>query len=425
MTSQVQYHLVETPEQFSRAAAALAEGRGAYAIDTERAASFRYDDRAFLVQIYRRDTDTYLFAPEGNRDALHDALAPVINGEDWIIHAAVDDLKSLAMLGLYPGTIFDTELASRFAGFNRPNLAAMVQHFVGVELKKGHGHEDWSTTPLPPTWQEYAALDVAHLHDLAEALAEQLDNEGKLSFAEQEFERIVNELGPDNAPFNETWRDMKGVSGLRSARSLQLAKTLWTARDEHCRKEDISPGHMLSSESIVTIARTVPSSPWELRNCLRYRSLNTTKTKFWFSLVEQALAEDPEQWPTPAQPAPTDPPAKIVWEHDYPRSWHALQSARKYVSEVAAQQNIRPDMLLSSAVLRQVMWTAPDSDAVWSTDAAAMQLKRAGARPWQIALTAPLLARAQAEAKAAGIPQGKTPSSGRAAARRRRRKRAQ
>lgn len=425
MTSRVEYRLVETPEQFSHAAAALAEGRGAFAIDTERASSFRYDDRAFLVQIYRRDTETFLFAPEGNRKALHDALAPVINGEEWIIHAAIDDLKSLALLDLYPGSIFDTELASRFAGFTRPNLAAMVRHFVGVELEKGHGHEDWSTTPLPPEWQEYAALDVAHLHDLAEALAEQLDIDGKLSFAEQEFDRIVREISPANAPHYGTWRDMKGVSGIRSAKSLQLAKSLWTARDELCRKEDIAPASVLTNESIVTIARAAPRSPWELRQCLRYRPLSKAQAREWFSFVEEALAEDRELWPTPKELGPSDPPAKLVWERDFPRSWHALQIARKSVAEAAVEQDIRADILLSPKVLRQVMWLAPDTDAVWSTDAAAMHMERAGARPWQIALTAPLLARAQAEAKAVGKPQRRVPSSGRAAARRRRRKRAQ
>ena len=46
--------LIDTPAGFHAAASALAAGQGPIAVDTERASGFRYDDRAFLLQIRRR-----------------------------------------------------------------------------------------------------------------------------------------------------------------------------------------------------------------------------------------------------------------------------------------------------------------------------------------------------------------------------------
>ena len=182
--------VLSTPADFSAAATALAAGQGPVAIDTERASGFRYDDRAFLVQIRRRDVGTLLLDPEGVRPAFTQAFAPVLNGLDWIIHAAPSDLPSLAWLGLYPGTLFDTELAGRLAGFDHVNLAAMTEMLLDVHLAKGHGAEDWSQRPLPADWLAYAALDVELLLELGDTMAEVLDAQGKLDWATQEFDHI-------------------------------------------------------------------------------------------------------------------------------------------------------------------------------------------------------------------------------------------
>lgn len=423
MSHPVSYRLVETPEGFSQAAEQLAAGRGAFAVDTERASAFRYDDRAFLVQVYRRDAGTFLFVPEGHRSALSDALSPVLNGAEWILHAANEDLKSLAHLGLAPGTLFDTELGSRLAGFDRPNLAAMVQYFVGVELEKGHGHEDWSTTPLPDTWQEYAALDVVHLNDLAEALAEYLDAQGKLAIAGQEFAHLVDGAEAAAKAPQKTWRDVKGVSTLYKPAALQVARTLWNVRDDIGRSEDVAPGKVLSNEALVAIAKGQPSSAAQLREIARTRRMSRQDARDWFSHVEAALAHDASSWPTPVPTPASALPNKSVWEREYPRSFRALQVARESLANTAAELDMLPEVLLQPRALRKTMWVAPDDGARWSVNAAAERLTEAGARPWQVEVAAPLIARAQEQARLEGVPARRTEASGRAAARRRRKAR--
>ena len=79
MSGRIDYRLVDTPDAFVHAAEALERGRGPFAVDTERASSFRYGERAFLVQVRRRGAGTFLIAPEGHREAARATFAPVLN----------------------------------------------------------------------------------------------------------------------------------------------------------------------------------------------------------------------------------------------------------------------------------------------------------------------------------------------------------
>lgn len=391
MSARPIYTLVNTPAAFRGAAGALALGRGPFAVDTERASSFRYGDRAFLVQVHRRGAGTFLIAPEGHRDAVQQAFAPVLNGAEWIIHAAGEDLRSLAHLGLHPGILFDTELASRIAGFDRPNLAAMVERFVGVELEKGHGHEDWSRTPLPVSWQDYAALDVEYLNELAEALAEYLDANGKLGWAFQEFNHLVRSYSLTPRP-KKAWRDMKGLSALRDESDLQVARELWRAREQLGQERDISPGRLLSNRDLVDIARAKPSSPRELARAVRRTNLPPRDAREWLTVVEHALAADPSSWPPRHAPQSNAAPPKSRWERHYPQSWAMLQTCREGIAHRAAELQMQPEVLFAPATLREAVWGAPDTGPAWDTHQAALALQNAGARAWQVEFAAPILA---------------------------------
>ena len=93
-----------------------------------------------------------LIDPAHHGDSPIDALRPVaevLATDEWILHAADQDLPCLAEVGLRPPRLYDTELAGRLAGFEQVNLAAMVQRLLGLGLAKGHGAADWSKRPLP------------------------------------------------------------------------------------------------------------------------------------------------------------------------------------------------------------------------------------------------------------------------------------
>ncbi|HET8867345.1 MAG TPA: ribonuclease D, partial [Agrococcus sp.] len=223
--------VIADPEALAAAAERLRSGTGPVAVDAERANGFRYSARAYLVQLYRRGSGTVLVDPTAIDDL--SPLQEAIGDEEWIIHAASQDLPCLREVGLEPASLFDTELGARLAGFERVGLAAVTERLVGLRLRKEHGASDWSTRPIPRAWLEYAALDVEVLVDARDALAAELAEQGKQELAEQEFAYAL-EREP-KPPAAEPWRRLSGIHTIRDRRQLAVARELWLARDELAR----------------------------------------------------------------------------------------------------------------------------------------------------------------------------------------------
>lgn len=395
--------VLATPEEFIAAAARLAAGTGPFAIDTERASGYRYDDRAFVVQIRRRGAGTMLFAPEGHREELTAALAPVLNGAEWIIHAAHSDLPCLGWLGLFPGSIFDTELAARLAGFERPNLGTMVAELFDVELEKGYGDADWSTPQLSEELKAYAALDVELLLELADALRDILAEQDKMDWALEEFSAIVQEHSGDTAPQPHTWRDLKGISSLRSGSQLAAARALWAKRDAIARRTDTAPGRVLANKTLVEIARTLPTSAGELTRVKGFPRRRKGATARWMAVLNQARAVPPQQRPR-VHRAPQPVPSKTIWAKDYPDLWEIYQTIRADIADLATELGMPSELLIRPATLRAAVWAkvgmradkrhrGPDSvaGAVRQPGDVAAFLRAEGAREWQIEMTAPII----------------------------------
>ena len=229
-------HVIDTEDEYLDAISQIQAGNGPIAVDAERASGYRYSQRAYLIQMYRRGSGVFLFDPPaiGRFDALND----VIRDEEWIIHAASQDLACLREVGLDPTRIFDTELAGRLLGLDRVGLGAVVEELLGIHLAKEHSAADWSTRPLPEPWLEYAALDVELLVDVRDKLDAMLTESGKQEIAAQEFE--ATRLRQPKLVRQDPWRRLSGLHGVRGARSLAIARELWTARDALAREARLS-----------------------------------------------------------------------------------------------------------------------------------------------------------------------------------------
>jgi ribonuclease D len=175
-----------------------------------------------------------------------------------VLHAADQDLPCLAEIGMTPPRLYDTELGGRLAGFDRVNLAAMVQRLLGLHLVKGHGAADWSKRPLPAEWLNYAALDVEVLLELRAAVAAVLEEQGKTDWAAQEFE-YLRTLAPTPTR-RDRWRKTSGIHKVRNPRTLAAVRELWTTRDGIAQRRDIAPGRILPDAAIVNAATADPDT---------------------------------------------------------------------------------------------------------------------------------------------------------------------
>jgi ribonuclease D len=376
--------VVRTDATLRKVAERLASGRGPIAVDAERASGFRYSARAYLVQLRRVGAGSVLIdpIPIANQFA---PLATVLDGPEWVLHAASQDLACLAELGLRPSRLFDTELAGRLAGLPRVGLGPMVEQLLGLRLEKGHGAADWSTRPLPEDWLIYAALDVEVLVELRNVLDGLLRRQGKRDWADQEFEAV--RTAPPPPPRTDPWRRTSGIHRVRRPRQLAAVRELWQARDELAAQRDIAPGRVLPDSAIIEAAVTAPTSSAELTMLPVYRGRAQRRlASYWWSALHRA-AELPNALLPPATLPSDGPPPVSRWADRDPIAAARLAAARAEVSAIGERFTIPVENLLQPELMRRLCWQPPEQPV----EAA---LRAGGARQWQIELTAEPIARA-------------------------------
>ncbi|MHC6211359.1 HRDC domain-containing protein [Rhodococcus ruber] len=383
--------VVTTAAGVAAAAEALAAGRGPLAVDAERASGFRYSARAYLVQLRRAGAGTVLLDPIPTAAPLA-PLASAINDLEWVLHSADQDLPGLDELGLRPAVLYDTELAGRLAGFDRVGLAAIVERTLGFELRKGHGAADWSTRPLPDAWLNYAALDVEILVELRDAMADELERQGKSEWAAQEFEHI-RRAGPP-APKPDRWRRTSRIHTLKDSRRLAIVRELWTARDELAARRDIAPGRVLPDSAIVAAAEAAPRTVEELRALPVFGGPRQRRSsRIWLGAIERARALPKSDLPPVTQPFTGPPPANRWARHD-PEAAARLTAARSALAELSEQVQVPVENLVGPEMVRRLCWewqVPADADVVAYIEE---RFAADGARPWQRELTVPRLAKA-------------------------------
>ncbi len=375
-------HVVETERGLTEAAAAVAAGEGPVAVDAERASGYRYGQRAYLVQVRREGSGTWLIDPIACPDL--SPLDRAIGRAEWILHAATQDLACLAEVGLRPRQLFDTELAARLLGLPRVGLAAVVEHYLGLALAKEHSAVDWSTRPLPEPWLRYAALDVEVLTELRNLMGVDLAMQGKSEWARQEFEALLRWEPTERV---DPWRRTSGLNTIRSRRGVALVRELWYARDDIAQDRDTSPGRILPDAGLIAIATEAPTSTDDLprghRAIARYG-------RQWVAAVKRASALDEADLPPRTVRSDGPPPARS-WADKDPVAAARLTEVRADLTAFAEEHRIPVENVCSPDPLRRVIWRPPvDRDVQGFTQA----LRGHGVRQWQADVVAPLLAKA-------------------------------
>ena len=376
--------LVTSNEELAKVISELAKGHGPIAIDAERASGYRYSQRAYLIQIFRRDGGLHLIDPiVANDRQLWKQMSDDFADQEWIIHASTQDLACLREVGLEPQILFDTELGGRLAGCERVGLGPLVESMLDLSLAKEHSAVDWSLRPLKEEWLNYAALDVDVLVDLRDKVAALLESQGKLHWAEEEFASIL--VAPAPAPRTDPWRRTSGMHKIRDRQTLTIIRDMWNARAEFAQEIDISSGRVFNDDSLVELATKRPKEINDFAHILTKRTrLTSHPIERWFDIYRASLITPLAQQPELRVPSKELPPVKIWAQRNAP-GYARITHARAAVAAVAEELGMPTENLLSPELLRRLCWSDPVADV-------ASELLSLGARPWQVALVSAAIA---------------------------------
>lgn len=361
--------VVDSPDGLERAVAELAHAQGPLGVDAERAGSYRYSQRAYLVQIYRRGAPVLLLDPINIDD--FSALALLLASEEWVMQAAHNDLSCLAEIDLFPTRLFDTEVAAQLLGLEKVGLASLVESQLGYEMRKSHGQADWSHRPLRQSWLEYAALDVTVLPDLQDALAEELELAGKSDWAQQEFAHQLRDR--DAADPAQRWRRTNTAGRLRTNAQRGALKKLWALRDELARSRDIAWHRVVRDQVLVEIAREMPKTSADLAAVPNLPRPLLRHSQQWLSAIAEGAAN-----PVALPERLDGPPVRSLraWEQRDPEAAARWTALRARLAERAEDLHVWTQTLLAPDIVADLAWAPPADPAA--------RMAELGARQWQV-----------------------------------------
>jgi ribonuclease D len=236
-------------------------GKSRISIDLESDSYHHYAEKIALMQICGGDSIFIL-------DPLSVDPAPVASlledgSKEKIFHDVdYDGRMLLTFLGVKPEPIFDTMIAARILGKEKVGLADLLAEYFGVAADKGLQKADWSRRPLSREMLEYAALDVAHLIELRDILAAEMEDMGRMDWAWEEFSRLVGNL--EAIPKKKaSFTKVKGARNL-SPRQLAVLQKLLEWREAKARRMDVPTFKVIGTERLLEIAELRPRSRRDL-----------------------------------------------------------------------------------------------------------------------------------------------------------------
>ena len=264
-------------------------------VDTE---FMRTDTFYPIPAIYQISADDRVGIVDAQADLDFSGIAELFSSPDVVkvMHACSEDLEVIDVhLGVRPDNLIDNQVAHAFV---RPEFsksyAALVDHYMGIELAKSSTRSDWLRRPLSATQSEYAADDVLHLVPIWTDIADTLEAQNRMSWFEEEMARLLSPSGTE-----EYYRTIKGIWRL-SPSQLAVLRSLVEWREVEARRSDVPRSRTVWDAHLVELAKRNRSDIGTLRDvlppavCRRYADAIQT------AFEQGAQADDlPEQLPAP------------------------------------------------------------------------------------------------------------------------------
>ena len=251
------FHFVEEPDTLVEAL----QRHEQFGVDTEFMRESTYYAQLCLVQLAAGD-DIWCADPLSGHS--QDTFWAEILRHDWVLHSGRQDIEVIFQLtGTMPASIFDTQVAAGLLGMPAQiGYANLVKELFDVAIHKTHTRADWSRRPLRDEYLEYAAEDVEYLLPAYETLVEELDKKGRLDWAREDSQWLLDpELYSNgNGQAIDRLKGARNFRGRKRAAAARLAD--W--REEEAIKRNRPRQWIMRDNVLLDIAWNLPRSENEL-----------------------------------------------------------------------------------------------------------------------------------------------------------------
>ncbi|WNO11668.1 ribonuclease D [Teredinibacter sp. KSP-S5-2] len=347
------------------------QGKKLLAIDTEFMRSQTYYPKAGLIQV----NDGYV-------NVLIDPLkisnfkpfADILTDADTVkaLHSCSEDLEVIShLMGVYPESLFDTQLAAAFCGYGfSVGYGNLVKLVLNEELPKEETRSDWLQRPLSQSQVQYAAMDVEHLYLLAHCLVQELTKLERLSWVIEESNAIPQLVQANSEPEN-SYQRVKSAWKLNQ-RQLFTLMHLCAWRENVAKRRNIPRNRVVKEHTLFDIAQSLPKHISQLRklNGLNERTIKIDGQTL-VDIANKARELDEALLP-PCLPRPLSGDNKVL-----------LHSMKEEVENRALELNVAPELLvrkkdyefiLNSSSPEEKKYRLPEGFSDWRRQVIADQL---------------------------------------------------
>lgn len=255
---------IDRPQQLREFCASI-EG-DVIAVDTESDHFHSYNAQVCLIQVGTPERSALIDPFEIDGDELQPLFALLRDPRmTTLLHSARNDIMELDRdYGVGIANLFDTQIATKFLGYERTALSWLQEELVGSKPSGKYQRFDWTTRPIPEKARAYAVADVADLFPLHERFVPELRDSGWLEPFRQHcaYVATVSEFEP--TPFDpEGWRKVGSKWKLDGPGRAAL-RELFVARHEICTEENRAGLFIFPKKALLQLAEARPTSIDEL-----------------------------------------------------------------------------------------------------------------------------------------------------------------
>lgn len=304
------------------------QNREFIAIDLEFLREKTYYAKLCLIQVGAAD-DAAVIDPLAEGLDLSPFVELLKNpGITKVFHSGRQDIEILYMLtGFIPEPLFDTQIAAMVCGYgDSVSYETLVKKICDVELDKSSRLSNWSIRPLDKSQLCYALSDVTHLVNVYQALREQLKQNGRIHWLDEEAEILKN---PETYTVNpqDAWQKIKHRS--HNPKMLTVLKELAAWRESRAQRKDTPRQNVIKDDLLLNIAALCPTSIEELEQIRNMRKEVATG-KLGNEIIEVLNA---------ARQIPASQYVKLPKERPLPQGAAGLHELLKLLLKLTSQES--------------------------------------------------------------------------------------